>query len=111
MDEEITVAQAAKLTGHSDRTIRRWIRSGKLPARQNSPKRYIILTSDLNKALGLKTTRQTKTALMQAHINELEKRIELLEKAFAGLSFQHIRILEQYVALKADPAPLPHTSP
>jgi excisionase family DNA binding protein len=106
MDEEITVSQAAKRTGHSDRTIRRWIQTGKLHARQIPSKGYAILTSDLDQALGLDTTRKTKTVLMQARINELEKRVELLEKAFAGLSFQHIRILELYVASKEHTIPV-----
>jgi excisionase family DNA binding protein len=99
MEGELTTLEAAKLTGRSDRTIRRWIASGKLPARQIDTNRYVILLADLNKFTG--AARQTKTALLQARIDALEKRVSDLERQFAGLSHQHISILEKYVSLKA----------
>jgi excisionase family DNA binding protein len=45
--DEITAAQAATLTGLSERTIRRKIASGALPARRLATNRYAIRVSDL----------------------------------------------------------------
>ena len=47
--KEVTAIDAAKMTGLSERTIRRWIESGKLPARQIATNRYAIKTTDLRK--------------------------------------------------------------
>jgi excisionase family DNA binding protein len=45
--DEITAAQAATLTGMSERTIRRKIASGVLPARRLATNRYAIRVADL----------------------------------------------------------------
>lgn len=37
--QDVTAIEAAKLIGHSERTIRRWIKAGKLPARHLAPNR------------------------------------------------------------------------
>ncbi len=105
MDEDLTTTQAAKLCGRSDRTIRRWIKAGKLPARQLEPNRYTIKASDLDKIAGLTSPKPTKHMIMQARIQALEKRVQDLERQFSGFTHQHILLLEKYVALKASQPP------
>src|SRR5215472_3091805 len=46
--EDVTAAQAALLTGVSERTIRRKIASGVIPARRLGRNRYAIKVSDLH---------------------------------------------------------------
>lgn len=41
-DEVLTVAEAADDTGYSEETVRRWVRSGQLPAERNSGTRSHI---------------------------------------------------------------------
>lgn len=45
--DNVTAAQAAALTGFSERTIRRKIASGELPARRLAPNRFAIDVRDL----------------------------------------------------------------
>lgn len=47
VDEEVTAAEAARLTGFSERTIRRKIAANKIPARRISSNRYAIYLADL----------------------------------------------------------------
>jgi predicted site-specific integrase-resolvase len=91
--QEVTAIDAAKLTGHSEKTIRRWILSGKLPARLVSKNRYAIKTSDLRKYIP-EAQPDLSTAL--ARIQELEstqdtliERIERLEALVTSLSNGH----------------------
>lgn len=91
--QEVTAIDAARLTGHSEKTIRRWISSGKLPARQVSKNRYAISTRDLRKYIP-EAQPDLSTAL--ARIQELEStqdtlidRIERLEALVTSLSNGH----------------------
>jgi len=87
--QEVTAIEAARLTGRSDRTIRRWIAKGTLPARQIAPNRYAIKVSDLTKVtghdspdaalLGRVTQLEEAYREQQARIQELEQRIEGLQ--------------------------------
>ena len=52
MQQEVTVIEAAKLAGRSQRTIRRWIKSGKLKAQQVTPNHYAIKVADLYSVTG-----------------------------------------------------------
>ena len=88
--QEVTAIDAARLTGHSEKTIRRWIVNGKLPARLVSKNRYAIKTSDLRKYIP-EAQPDLSTAL--ARIQELEstqdtliERIERLEALVTSLS-------------------------
>jgi excisionase family DNA binding protein len=44
--DELDVRAAARLTGRSEETVRRWVWAGKLPARK-SGKRLLVLRGDL----------------------------------------------------------------
>src|SRR5215831_16055664 len=69
--EEVTASQAATLTGLSERTIRRKIASGEIPARHVAPNRYAINVAHL-------PVRQPSDVLL-TRIEELEHRVRLLE--------------------------------
>jgi excisionase family DNA binding protein len=69
--EEVTASQAAALTGLSERTIRRKIASGEIPARHVAPNRYAINVAHL-------PVRQPSDVLL-TRIEELEHRVRLLE--------------------------------
>jgi excisionase family DNA binding protein len=69
--DEVTASQAATLTGLSERTIRRKIASGEIPARHVAPNRYAINVAHL-------PVRQPSDVLV-TRIEELEHRVRLLE--------------------------------
>lgn len=70
---EVTAARAATLTGLSERTIRRRIAAGTLPARRIAPNRYAISIGDL-------PTRD--------EIEDAPARIEALGQRVAALEIQ-----------------------
>jgi excisionase family DNA binding protein len=69
--DEITAAQAATLTGLSERTIRRKIASGLIPARRLATNRYAIKTSDLHASRPLE--------VLALRVEALEHRLDTLE--------------------------------
>jgi len=69
----VTAAQAATLTGLSERTIRRKIISGKLPAKRLMANRYAIRVRDLPSNL--------QTVALVDRLDDLERRVQLLEHA------------------------------
>jgi excisionase family DNA binding protein len=69
--DELTAAQAANLTGLSERTIRRKIASGVLPARRLGRNRFAIKVADLQ-------VRHPWEALA-ARVEALEQRLDRLE--------------------------------
>lgn len=69
--DEVTATEAATLTGLSERTIRRKIVSGEIPARHVAKNRYAIRVRDL--------PLRTMTPPMDARIQALEHRVRLLE--------------------------------
>jgi hypothetical protein len=76
--EEVTAAQAASLTGLSERTIRRRIAAGDIPARHAARNRYAIHVRDL-------PVRRSPDDLA-ARIEALEDRVRLLELQMAQLA-------------------------
>lgn len=77
MADEVTAAQAALLTGLSERTIRRRIASGYLPARRLSANRFAIRVDDLPLRGG--------GATVVARFEALDARLKVLEEAVASL--------------------------
>src|SRR5260221_4062731 len=69
--EEVTAAQAAGLTGLSERTIRRKIAAGDIPARHVARNRYAIRVRDL-------PIRRSPDELV-LRVEALEYRVRLLE--------------------------------
>ncbi|HEX6819536.1 MAG TPA: helix-turn-helix domain-containing protein [Ktedonobacterales bacterium] len=80
MDREVTATEAAKLTGLSERTIRRRILSGALPARHVRSNRYAIRMSDL--ALSGFPAQDSIVSLI-ARVQALESRMQHLEHQVA----------------------------
>lgn len=74
--DEVTATEAAQLTGLSERTIRRKIISGEIPARHVAKNRYAIRVRDL-------PARERPTNL-QARVEALEHRVRLLELTLSG---------------------------
>lgn len=69
--KEVTATQAAALTGLSERTIRRRIASGQLPARHVAPNRFAIDVRHL--------PRDRAGGNFAARLEMLERRMQLLE--------------------------------
>ncbi len=69
--DEVTASQAAALTGLSERTIRRKISAGEIPARHVASNRFAIKVTDL-------PIRRSPDDLV-ARLEELEHRVRLLE--------------------------------
>jgi hypothetical protein len=76
--EEVTAAQAAGLTGLSERTIRRKIAAGDIPARHVARNRYAIRVRDL-------PIRRSPNELIM-RVEALEYRVRLLELQQARLA-------------------------
>jgi len=88
MTIEMNTAQIAAKLSVSERTIQRWIKSGKLPAQEGADHRYLIEESDLE-ALMLppsNTTAQQEIISLRAEFYDLAHQVSELE-----------RILEQIV--------------
>lgn len=80
--DEVTATQAASLSGVSERTIRRRIADGRLPARRVAPNRFAIRVQDLP---------------LQRGFGDLALRLEALERRVAVLE------LRQQVLLRMRP--------
>ena len=78
--EKITAARAATLTGYSERTIRRKIASGELPARRIAANRFAIDVRDL--------PRRWNGHDVERRLEALERRVQLLEEG-QRILFQH----------------------
>jgi hypothetical protein len=86
--DEVTAAQAAALTGLSERTIRRKIAAGQIRARHIAANRYAIKVADL-------PMRPPPTGLV-ARIADLESRVRVLEA-------QQAQRLAEWSALRCAP--------
>jgi hypothetical protein len=75
--DDVSAAQAAALTGFSERTIRRKIASGELPARRIAVNCYAIRVRDLPVS--------ARGADNAHRVEALEQRVQLLEQAVAHL--------------------------
>jgi polyhydroxyalkanoate synthesis regulator phasin len=76
--EHVTILEAARRCGVSDKTIQRAIRAGKLPARYPQPNRCEIAVSDLERIrLGQMSGHTTEP--LESRVAELEQRVQDLE--------------------------------
>lgn len=86
MEEEyVTIVEAARRAGLSDKTVRRAIHDGKLSARYPQPNRAEVSTQDLNAWHSSLTVRPGET---QSKIAELEARVTELENQMNDLRHQ-----------------------
>lgn len=88
MEEEVTAAQAAQLTGLSERTIRRRIAANEIPARHIARNRYAIRVQDLP---------------FRRPADELMSRLQALEYRVRVVELQQQRILAHLDPLEASP--------
>jgi hypothetical protein len=88
--EYVNAAQAATIIGVSERTVRRWIAGGKLPARHLGPNRYAITTSNIEVLLS--TYRPSNEPPDDRDI--LLARLEVLERRLHTVS-QRLTLLER----------------
>lgn len=86
MEEEVTAAQAAQLTGLSERTIRRRIAAREIPARHVARNRYAIRIQDLP---------------IRRPTDELMARLQALEYRVRVLELQQQRLLAQLGAAES----------
>lgn len=77
MADEVTAAQAALLTGLSERTIRRRIAAGHIPARRVSTNRFAIRVDDLPLRGG--------GATVVSRLDALDGRLRSVEEGMASL--------------------------
>jgi hypothetical protein len=77
MVEEVNATQAAVLCGYSERTIRRKIASGQIPARRIATNRFAIRVSDLPDRQGENALSKRVTAL-ELRVHELDQQLQLL---------------------------------
>lgn len=98
--EEVTAAHAAMLTGLSERTIRRKIASGEIPARHIARNRYAIRVGDL--------PIQHAPQDILARIESVENRVRVLELQFAQLAARALSPADPPTGADATPDD-PHT--
>jgi len=107
--DEVSAAQAATLTGLSERTIRRRIAAGSIPARKIGPNRFAIRRDDLPVIYPFQALAQ--------RIDELEQRVAAIERREAHMSAQVTSLASapETVAAPAlavaDPASKPSPTP
>jgi excisionase family DNA binding protein len=88
--EYVNAAQAATMIGVSERTVRRWIAGGKLPARHLGPNRYAITTSNID--MLVRTFKPTNEPPNDRDI--LLARLEVLERQLHTVSLR-LTLLER----------------
>ena len=77
--EYVNIMEAARLLGVSDKTVRRWIHTKKLPARFLSPNRCEIAVSDLTPFFLGHLPGQGEESL-KSRVATLEQRVQALEQ-------------------------------
>ncbi len=75
--EEVNATQAAALSGFSERTIRRKIASGVIPARRIASNRFAIRVSDIPARRGADALVE-RVAALERRVLELEQQLQLL---------------------------------
>ncbi len=104
MEEDITIAEAARRIGLSDKTIRRAIKAGKLQAHYPKKNRAEVSIADLEAWYNSLHVRPGET---QERLTALEARIEALESEVQALRRQ----LETSVPAKKEPSKPATTAP
>ena|SRR2546429_313749 len=85
MEEYITITEAARRIGMSDKTVRRAIRDNKLPARYPQPNKAEVSTTDLE---AWHATLHVRPSEAQDRLRELEERVTTLEVEIQDLRRQ-----------------------
>ena len=109
--EELKTAQIASRVGKTERTVQRWIKSGKLPARPLADNRYGVNPEDLKRlrlpehltesgamvleVMQLRYPSEEMYEQLQYSIGELTERLEDAEKKIEGLQYRLDRVLEE----------------
>lgn len=92
----VTAADAAKLLGKSDRTIRRWIDEGRIKARHAAHNRYEIALDDLEVLVEQQEGKE--------YVNPIE-RLRTLEQELAALKLEVEALKAQMRELTGQAAP------
>jgi predicted DNA-binding transcriptional regulator AlpA len=81
--EYVHAAQVAMMIGISERTVRRWIARGKLPARHLGPNRYVNTTSNIDmlvRTFKLAAEPPDDRDIHLAHLEVLERQLQTVSK-------------------------------
>jgi excisionase family DNA binding protein len=78
--EHVNIMEAARRCQVSDKTIRRWIHSKKLPARFPQSNRSEIAVSDLEPFLPRQPPGHVQEAFIESRVVVLEHRVQVLEQ-------------------------------
>lgn len=89
----VTAADAAKLLGKSDRTIRRWIDQGRIKARHAAHNRYEIALDDLEALVEQQETKEYVNPVEQ--LRSLSSRVEALTHEVETLKEQMAIVLSE----------------
>ena len=76
--EHVNIMEAARRCGVCDKTIRRAIHTGKLPARFLHPNRCEIAVSDLERFMPRQSPGPVQAAAIESRIEGLERRVQVL---------------------------------
>ena len=109
--EELTTAQIAVRVGKTERTVQRWIKNGKLPARPLADNRYGVNLADLEhlklpahlteygenalEVMQLRYPSEEKYEQLQYSIGDLTERLEDAEKKIERLQYRLDQILKE----------------
>lgn len=109
---ELSLSQAAKLTGKSKSTINRAVKTGKLSALRHEDGSYSIDPAELSRAFSLEPPEGSKRSDAEPDANRLIERIEALEAMLnrereisADLKEDRDRWRQQATALLTDQRP------
>ena len=105
-EEFITIAEAARRLGKSEKTLRRMVHSGKLTARYPVSNRAEIAISDIEAMSRQSVQIETEAALTE-RIERLERQVIELQAMIAALSAPASAFRPRAREIAASPSPLP----
>lgn len=110
---EISARRAARLASVSDRTLRRWIERGDLPATQDDAGVYHVKLGDLDSLTRKRRRKPRGTAAgdestpISGQLEALTTRMELIEARLAALESRGVSVEPLYRPLQGRPIPTP----
>jgi len=95
MAKYITATEAARRLGVTDKTVRSWVRSGKLDAHKAEKNRFDILASDVEALRRKRENYQDETpdiSLLVARIAELESKCVDLDQKYSDIERKYLEL-------------------
>ncbi len=105
MDTKITISEAVGLTGVSESTIRRDIKSGKISSEKDAKGHRRIDIAELQRVYNFKPPvddRQKMIALLENQITDLKKQLQLSNERETTLQSEKSKLLDLLTAEKSE---------